>query len=267
MYILPTLKEFIDNPMGKGSNAIPSRQLIRDDLRKRLHKMLTEKEKKIKLTIYKTKSSYYFHFLIPSESKERQNTYDVILEFFVDDDYKAAADERSLNNYRVRFFSNSPSFTYTYLYAFDLAGFFIKEFSNKFSKASLDNPPVTRNPGEIISYEKTIFFACIYLMNNTKYLDKMIVDPLAKPYNRAQLQRIIRTSAQIELEIQKEMRRVAREKEEHEKREKAERSRSKGERDKNKLQKIEKKQQTIGKVNKVNKITARHSSKSKIRPR
>jgi hypothetical protein len=151
MFILQSIKDFVDNPMGKGSFAIPNRQLIKDDLNRRYDKL--NQNKKIKVTVYKDGEDYYFHFLIPSET-ERLNTYDVVLQFTMgEDDFKF---DNFLNRYYVKFFSNCPSFTFTYAYAFNLYGMLIEHLGNKYDEQVLTDDPIVRNPGEIISYENEI---------------------------------------------------------------------------------------------------------------
>lgn len=218
MFILQNIREFIDNPMGKGSTAIPSRHLIKEDLNRRFEELINNnKDKKIELTIYRDGDEYYFHFLIPSESKERRNTYDVVLYFTLGEDGKDFASDKNLNRYFVKFFSNSPGFIYTYAYAFNLYGLLIESFANKYNKVVLEQPPVTRNPGEIISYEKTTYFACYYLLKNPKYLNKSTINLIAKPYKEEILNKKIRNEDKIKMEIAQEKRRVEREKKEEEK--------------------------------------------------
>jgi len=233
MFILQTLQDFINNPMGRGSNAIPSRQLIKDDLDRRYDLMFPSEigkesglrrnsiykppnvkskvhDKKITLNIYKDKHEYYFHFTVPSEGKERRNTYDVVLHFTVADEPEIANDS-NLNRYYVKFFSNSPSFTYTFAYAFNLYGLFVEELKDKFRKETFSHPPVTRNPGEIISYEKTIYFACHYLLLDRKYLNKIVIDSMAKPFNKAEFVKNIRNTDKISVEIKQDKVRAERE--------------------------------------------------------
>lgn len=266
MFVLQTLREFVDNPMGKGSNAIPSRQVIKDDLKRRLDKIL--EKKKIGLTIYTKNNEYFFHFIIPSEDLRRNNTYDVVLHFFPDSESSG----KNLNNYLVRFFSNSPSFTYTYAYAFNLNGLFVEELEHKFEETVFENPPVTRNPGEIISYEKTIFFACTYLLENTKYLTKSTIELISKTYNETDFAKKIRNTDKIEIEIKREKNRVQREESE----EKQKQSSSSGQRTPGSIQGKGKRAPTTGvssregnvaKFMDKGKITPRKPTRSKIRPK
>lgn len=214
MFILQNIKEFVDNPMGKGSNAISNRQLIRDDLNRRYEKLI--KDKKIDLVIYRDKDEYYFHFKIPSES-QRNNTYDVVLYFTMDED-KDFKFDNYLNRYYLKFFSNCPSFVYTYAYAFNLYGLFVESLSKKYEDVVLNQDPFTRNPAAVISYEKSIYFACYHILQNQKYLNKMVLNTISKSFNINELSRNIRTTEQIRLEIKKEDNLLKAEKEKEQKR-------------------------------------------------
>lgn len=214
MFILQNIKEFVENPMGKGSNAILNRQLLRDDLNRRYQKLV--KDKKIDLVIYRDKDEYYFHFKIPSES-QRNNTYDVVLHFTIDED-KDFKFDNYLNRYYLKFFSNCPSFVYTYAYAFNLYGLFIEGLSNRYEDIVLNQDPITRNPAEVISYEKSIYFACYHILQNQKYLNKMILNTISKSFDKNELSRNIRTTEQIQMEIKKEDNLLKAEKEKERKR-------------------------------------------------
>jgi hypothetical protein len=255
MFILQSIRNFIDNPMGKGSNAIPSRQLIKDDLNRRFASLFSHKEKKMGLEIYKDKEDYYFHFKVPSESKERKNTYDVVLQFTTGDEKEIQSD-KNLNRYYVKFFSNSPSFTYTFAHAFNVYGMFIEELANKYRKEVMDKPPMTRNPAQVVSYEKSIYFAAHYLITENKYLNKLIIDPIAKPFKAKEFAKLIRNTDVIELEIKKEQRRV------HSEKEKEKESLGRGTTKEKTVS--GKKENKLGGQSKSSKVT---SSKGKITPR
>lgn len=203
-----TLFEFIDNPMGRGSNAIQSRQAIRQDLTKRLNDLM--KTKDIKVSIYKPKKDgqYFFHFLIPSETDRRTNTYDVVLKFSQPEVGPDIANDKDLSRYEVEFFSNSPSFTYTYAYAFNLSNQLVQELAGKFGRTVMNRAPVTRNPFEVINYEKTIFFAAQYLMQNKELLQKRTLAVKAKPLNIKSFSQSIRNIEKIGVEVKTETRRL-----------------------------------------------------------
>ena len=198
MFILQTLKDYIDNPMGKGSTAIHNRQLIRDDLNKRYYSLI--KKKKIsEPIIYRDKDDYLFHFLLPSET-ERNNTYDVLILFTMgDDDLKR---EVTLENYYVKFFSNSPNFTFTYAYAFNQYDLLIDFLNKKFTVDVIKANPIVRNPGEIISFEKSIYFIGFHiLLNRSKYLSKSFLNSHSKKLNKGDLFKSIRDINQIKIDI------------------------------------------------------------------
>lgn len=248
MFILQTLKEFIDNPMGKGSNAIPNRQLIKDDLNRRYEQLV--RKKKINVDIYKDSDEYYFHFKIPSES-ERNNSYDVVLHFTMDkDDFRS---DKNLDRYYVKFFSNSPSFTYTYGFVFNLYGLLVEDLMSKYDDRVLNEDPSTRNPGEIISYEKSIYFACYHLMQNRHYMNKIILQTLAKPYTKRIILANVRTDEQIQMEIKKENNRIKEEKEKEKRKEQKHASK--------------KERRTQPKGDSIRIIDAKKSSVNKISPK
>lgn len=208
-----TLSEYLDNPMGKGSTAIGNRQLIKDNLNNRYAQLL-QRHKSFKFTVYRDDDEYYFHFLIPSETK-RENTYDVVIHFTMDDENLKY--NNYLYSYCLNFFSNCPSFTYTYAYVYYDYELLIPFLKDKYNSIVLKDNPVTRNPGEIISFEKSLYFACKYLQEHRHLLNKMNINPIAKKLNRKQLSDEIRNTDTIDIEIKKEESRLTKEKEEQEK--------------------------------------------------
>lgn len=210
MFIRQTLHDFLANPMGKGSNAIAGRNLITADLNRRLDTMLTRHNNKLECIIYRTKdaSRVIFHVKVPSESEHRRNTYDVLIQLDVPEDEPAILADKNLKRYEAKFFSNSPSFTYTYAYAFQLHGMLVDGTEKKFDRAVFQHPPITRNPAEIVGYEKTTYFAAQYVAHHGHWLQKSIVLGDGKLLNIGSLMGTIRTTAVIEVEIKKETHRV-----------------------------------------------------------
>ena len=198
MFILQTLKDFLDNPMGKGSMAIMNRQLIKDDLNARYYKLI--KSKKInEPVIYRDKDNYLFHFILPSET-ERDNTYDVLILFTFEEGEKNT--EVTIDNYLVKFFSNSPSFTFTYAYAFNQYDLLIEFLLDKFGSEVIDANPIVRNPGEIVSYEKSIYFIGFHiLLNKSLLLSKSFLNSHSKKLNIKDINRSVRNIEQIKIEI------------------------------------------------------------------
>ena len=68
------LDEFLKSPVGKGA-IMPGKDIIVGNLNYRLQILLKNKE--IKVNIYTDKDFAYYHFLIPTESDDKENEYDV----------------------------------------------------------------------------------------------------------------------------------------------------------------------------------------------
>lgn len=265
LFILQNLKDYIDNPMGKGSMAIPNRQLIKDDLNKRYDKLV--KKTKIVTNVYKDGDEYYLHLLIPSES-ERENTYDVVLYFTMDEeDFKF---DNFTNRYFVKFFSNCPSFTFTYAFAYAEYGLMIDSLTSKYKEIVLDDRPVTRNPAEVISYEKSIYFACHHVLKNAKYMNKMFLNSIAKKYDETEFNKKIRNEDKILVEIKQEKNRVKEKKDKDARKEQATVKEKVTQaitgitnKDKVASGKMNKKQATVNYIKPRKKITATRSTRKK----
>lgn len=205
------IRQYLDNPMGKGA-IIPGKQMIVDDLNKR-YKSLTS-NKSIECKIYNSKEIYYFHLTIPSES-ERDNDYDVVIEFSPKD--KTDKGDESIINYNIKFFSNCPSFIYTYAYAYNLNGIFIDFMTKKLQKEIFKKPPLVKNPNNIINFEKSLYFACKFLMEEKKYLTKNFIKSASLKFNQKDFLYSIRSHDKIMDEINKAKSKLKQKKEKEEK--------------------------------------------------
>ena len=209
MFTPQNITEYLDNPMGKGSSALSERKLVRANLDQR-YEALIKKHKDFKYTIYKTSSAYFFHFVIPSES-ERENDYDVVIYFIPSS--KELKYDNFLFRYNLKFFSNSPSFVYTYGYVYNENGMFMNSLKSKYHREVLKNKPVQRNPSRIINYEKSLFFALTYLNKHRSLLNKSQINHRARKYIPEEFAKNIRDLDTIMDEIKKEDLKISREKE------------------------------------------------------
>lgn len=209
MFFSQTMDEYLDNPMGKGSTAISNRNLIKTDLNTRYDKLL-KRHKDFKHNQYFDGVNYYIHVFVPSES-ERENTYDVVIELSPLEDSNKI--ETTLKNYQMRVFSNCPSFTYTYAYVYNDNGMLIPFLRNRYKNIVLTDNPQVKNPGEVINYDKSIYFACKYITTHTSLMSKMMLSATVKKIDKEKFYEGIRTSDVIELEIKKENNRLKEEKE------------------------------------------------------
>jgi hypothetical protein len=72
-------------------------------------------------------------------------------------------------NGKVSVFSNSPSFLFTYAYVVNKDGFLITELKTKVSKKAISDKPSVTNPTEVYGFEKSIYFALLYLRDLDLY--------------------------------------------------------------------------------------------------
>lgn len=151
-----TLRDFIKLPFGN----IPNRP---EDMR--LQANYTKLMKKISVSdvLEIDKMNYMVHVKIPSETNVG-NYYDVVIHFFTDN--KELIRERTFENYYIKFFSNSPSFTYKYAALYNINGYLIESLADKFGKDNLNILPNNTNKGMDIMYDKSIYLACRYLLDN-----------------------------------------------------------------------------------------------------
>lgn len=96
---------------------------------------------------------------IPSETVP-ELLFDVVLQFTP---LSNADAELTINHYSVQVFSNSPGFTFTYAYIYNKEGILIDFLRNKISSTAITTPPVIRNNEEIIGFEKSVYYALLYL--------------------------------------------------------------------------------------------------------
>lgn len=196
------IREYMKNPAGKGA-VIPGREALLEIFNRRYITMC--KTKPIQLNVYTDKEIVYYHILITTEADNRDNTYDVILKFIPTS--QADINDKSVRNYELKFFSNCPSFTYTYAYVAKINDILVEELSNKYDDQVLKNPPVSRNPGLIFNYEKSTYYACKFLMESNEYLNKTYIKSHGKKITKNILKEI-RTDSVIEEEIMRSKRKA-----------------------------------------------------------
>lgn len=164
-----TASQFLKNPTGKGSATVARRDRIILDMRTRFSYLYKKNKRNFKLKIFLHQENYYFYFQIPSEDYFKDGLhYDVIIEFRPPNE--KAAKTKDLNNYLIRFISNSPNFMFTYGYLYNKDDLLISWLSYKLGKKALTQAPVVRNPRHEYGFEKSVYFALLYLETNPKAL-------------------------------------------------------------------------------------------------
>lgn len=146
-----TFKDLIQNPSGKGSAHVASRQMISDTMKQKF-KIIAPLIKRGNAGI--VNDTAWAHIKIPSESVLGVY-FDVVLSF----------PDISTNvlDAPVRVFSNCPSFTFTYAYVIENEGMLIPEMRKLYSKEAITTPPDIRNSNKEMGFEKSITFALLYL--------------------------------------------------------------------------------------------------------
>lgn len=177
-----TFEDYINNPMGKGSAVMSAahREVMRMQYKKKFDNILLREKGKIDYRLFKDNKSntYWIYAKIPSELC-KDFYYDTIIKFYADEKVKAGG--RDLFKYYAEFYSNDPSFVYTYAYVFSHNNLFIRELSSKMSKEALKKAPKEKNPTESVGYVKSLYF--VYLLMQNRNLNKVNIfekqsDPL-----------------------------------------------------------------------------------------
>jgi hypothetical protein len=170
-----TLEGFLTNPTGKSTSMMASRKRIKDNLDNHYYKLL-KKHKDFKYVVYIDSYAYLFHFKIPSETFD-ELYYDVVLEFLPHE--KKMQGFSTINDYSINFFSNSPDMMFTYDYVLKENDIYIPFLQNagKYSSKAMKTRPKTRNPVELFGFEKSCYYAAMYIsthkLTTKKMLDKV----------------------------------------------------------------------------------------------
>lgn len=152
-----TLRSYLANPYGKGNSTMPNMQMLRSTY---LQKMENIKSRiLIKWFLYK-KEAIIALVAFPSESIDNI-FYDVVFEFDISG--KDVKFDTNVLDLPVKVFSNSPSFSYTYANTFQSNDLLCKWLKTKYTKNVRKNSAVTRNSGNIIGFEKTLYLSGLYI--------------------------------------------------------------------------------------------------------
>lgn len=149
-----TFKEYINNPFGAKTAVMSFRKMYEDLYHDKWDKIMTRENGHIDYKLYTDKGHCYAYLKIPSEVIDKFY-YDIVIEM---EDHAG----KLLSDSPVKFFSNDPSFHFTFAHAFLTNNMTIKELSNKMSR-SAKKPARERNPQNQIGYVKSLYFAYIFM--------------------------------------------------------------------------------------------------------
>ena len=130
---------------------------------------------------------------IPSEVIEKFY-YDVVVEFSEPKD-KSLIDS-TLKNYNVKFYSNDPSFVYTFAHAFMKNNMFIAELKGVMSEEAIKQVASEKNPSNQVGYVKSLYFAYLIMKRENIFMKNKFL--IAKEINWKQLEKTI-TPANVKI--------------------------------------------------------------------
>lgn len=158
-----TYEEYINNPLGKNNAVFSGRELFRAKYIDALDKLYVRENGNIQYLLFNdNKETYYIYIKIPSETITNFY-YDVVVKFSPKDAKSSIS--RELTGYNVKFFSNDPSFVFTYAHSFLKNDLFISELSPKMDKIALKEKAKVRNPYDQVGYVKSLYFTYLIMKN------------------------------------------------------------------------------------------------------
>ena len=176
-----SFKEYISNPLGNKNTVFSSREMYKNMYTEKYNLLMVRENSNIKYNLYKDKNNYYILLKIPSE-KVKDFYYDVFIQFIPT---KTSSLERTLDNYIAKFYSNDPSFVYTFAHAFIKNNMFVEDLKPKMSKLAIKKDAKEKNPDNQIGYVKTLYFA--YLFMKSRGLFNKVHYASATVYNKRQV--------------------------------------------------------------------------------
>lgn len=110
----------------------------------------------------KTGDNYVIHVRIPSTDPLCDKVYyDIVFEFFPESE--KVKESRSLDDYSVLMFSNCPSFTFSFTYAYNKYGLIIDWMKDKCIPKCLTDPAVMKNPRTAIATDMKTWLAAYHV--------------------------------------------------------------------------------------------------------
>lgn len=176
-----TLHELMTNPTGPGGGFLAARYQIIDNLNRRFNEMATVKD--FRYAVYKRGNRTVFHVQVPTESEEREFHWDVIVEVAT-----AGTTAKAILGSHVRVFSNAPSFVFTYGWVADHEDMLVKWLKKKIPPKVFRKAPDVRNLIRQMGFEKTVYFACRWILTRDLY------DPVVEPpdaLKQADIERVV----------------------------------------------------------------------------
>lgn len=159
-----TLNDYIANPMQNAGRVYTAtmRETQRINYTNRFNNVLMREGGILETRMFydEKKNTYYIHIKVPSEPIKKFY-YDVVFKFSADASVKDLG--RDLGKYNVQFFSNDPSFVFTYAHTFIKLDLFVKELTDFMSRKAIKDAAKITNPEDQVGYVKSLYFAYLYM--------------------------------------------------------------------------------------------------------
>lgn len=159
-----SVRTMVDNPSGSGSSFLASRRSIKKALDQGYSDTIHKSGRYfIAIPFMDINGVLLYRVKVPSEDyRHNKIVYDVFIQ--IEAERPDAKIKPSLREIRV--YSNCPSFIFTYAYVFNKLDRIIPTFKDKIPQKALTDAPKIRNPVETLGFEKSIYYACRYLLDN-----------------------------------------------------------------------------------------------------
>lgn len=182
--MIMTFNEYIQNPMGRKNAVLSNREMYATLYKDKLDKILLRESGHIDFTLYRSGSDYIVHIKVPSEIVP-DFYYDTVLWFYPPESTTVELD-KTISNYGVKFYSNDPSFVYTFAHAFLENDLFIRDLLPRMSKQAVTKAAVVKNPTNQVGYVKSIYFSYLIMKRNGLF-NKTKFDLEAKKFTKKEL--------------------------------------------------------------------------------
>lgn len=170
------------HPFGVGSSIMNFKPKI-DELKNKYFEKIS-KDILVSCIYNKNKERYTFFFKIPSEGNDKYPSaimYDVVLEF-EGKSPKTDVNASDIRNYDIRIFSNSPGYVFTFSYVIKHKYNALAKCipANLLSMVALKKAPEIKNQVQLMTIEKTTWWALFHLDHNGFLIKETIGTILSK---------------------------------------------------------------------------------------
>jgi hypothetical protein len=188
-----SIRQYVDNPY-RGSSFLASRKVIKEGLNGTFVKLLQNYRSQFFAVPYRyPNGDVLFHVRVPSEDyRDNKIVYDVLFRIEFDPNVRY-----SLR--KMKLFSNSPGFLFTYAYVYYHHDMIIPEFVGKLPPVAITQQPAIRNPFETLGFEKSTYIAARYLLDGFILRDSYIerFGKIMNPIEEKRLQAVVADPAKL----------------------------------------------------------------------